>query len=143
MLRNILAVVAGFLLGGLVNGTLIGIGPSIVPPPEGADLTTVEGLRAALPLLEPKHFMVPFVAHALGTLVGSVIAFMIAASHRAQLAGLTGVLFLCGGIAAAFMIPAPGWFIALDLIAAYIPMAWLGIQIGSRLKSGPQGALAR
>jgi hypothetical protein len=31
------------------------------------------------------------------------------------------------------MIPAPTWFIALDLLAAYIPMAWLGIQIGTRL----------
>jgi hypothetical protein len=30
------------------------------------------------------------------------------------------------------MIPAPTWFIALDLLAAYLPMAWLGIQIGDR-----------
>ena len=45
-----------------------------------------------------------------------------------------GVIFLCGGIAASFMIPAPGWFIALDLLAAYLPMAWLAVRIGSRLQ---------
>jgi hypothetical protein len=28
------------------------------------------------------------------------------------------------------MIPAPAWFIALDLIAAYLPMAWLGAKLG-------------
>jgi hypothetical protein len=32
------------------------------------------------------------------------------------------------------MIPAPAWFIALDLLFAYLPMAWLGIHIGTRLK---------
>jgi hypothetical protein len=35
-----------------------------------------------------------------------------------------GVLFLCGGIAASFMIAAPAWFIALDLVVAYLP--WPG-----------------
>ena len=38
------------------------------------------------------------------------------------------------------MIPAPTWFIVLDLLAAYLPMAWLGIQIGTRMKQGSDGA---
>lgn len=38
------------------------------------------------------------------------------------------------------MIPAPAWFIALDLLAAYLPMAWLSIQIGTRMKQGNNGA---
>ena len=41
---------------------------------------------------------------------------------------------LCGGVAASFMIPAPAWFIALDLLAAYLPMAWLAILVGTRIK---------
>jgi hypothetical protein len=49
-----------------------------------------------------------------------------------------GVVFLCGGVAASFMIPAPAWFIALDLLAAYLPMAWLGIQMGSRIRQEKQ-----
>jgi hypothetical protein len=36
------------------------------------------------------------------------------------------------------MIHAPAWFIALDLLAAYLPMAWLGIQVGARIKQGCQ-----
>ena len=31
------------------------------------------------------------------------------------------------------MIPAPTWFKALDLLVAYLPMAWLATQIGARL----------
>jgi len=29
------------------------------------------------------------------------------------------------------MIPAPLWFILLDLIVAYLPMAWLALKLGS------------
>ena len=47
-----------------------------------------------------------------------------------------GAFFLLGGVAASFMIPAPGWFIALDLLAAYIPMAWLAVRTGARFRQG-------
>ncbi len=39
---------------------------------------------------------------------------------------IVGIIFLMGGISACFMIPAPAWFIAADLLLAYIPMALLG-----------------
>jgi hypothetical protein len=81
----------------------------------------------------------PFLAHALGTLAGALAAHLIAASHKPQMACVVGVLFLCGGLAASVMIPAPAWFVALDLLAAYLPMAWLGIQIGRRMTPGPKG----
>ena len=70
MLRNILGFVAGLIVGGIVNMALINFGPMVIPPPAGADITTMEGLQAAMPLFEPKHFVFPFLAHALGTLVG-------------------------------------------------------------------------
>jgi hypothetical protein len=34
------------------------------------------------------------------------------------------------------MIPAPTWFMVLDLVVAYLPMAALGILIGRRLQQG-------
>jgi hypothetical protein len=81
-------------------------------------------------LFEARHFIMPFLAHAVGTLSGALAAHLIAATHKAQLAYVIGAVFLCGGVAASFMIPAPAWFIALDLLLAYLPMAWLGIQMG-------------
>lgn len=130
MLRNVLGIIAGFVLGNIVNMVFVMISTAVVAPPPGADMTTVEGLTAAMPLLEPKHFLFPFLAHALGTLVASLVAVKIAASHKRQIALGLGCLFLVGGIAASMMIPAPAWFIALDLIAAYLPMAWLGAKLG-------------
>lgn len=131
-LRLVLAVVAGILLGGVVNMAIVMIGPMVIPPPPGADMTTVEGLVAAMPLLEPKHFIAPFLAHALGTLVGALVAVRIGTSRPALVAYIVGLAFLCGGIAASTMIPAPTWFIALDLVAAYLPMAWLAVRLGVR-----------
>ncbi len=130
MLRNILGVIAGLIIGSMVNMGLIMVSSSVIPPPAGVDMTTVEGITAAMPLLEPKHFVFPFLAHALGTLVASLIACLIAVSHKMTIALVLGILFLCGGIAAAYMISAPIWFEALDLIVAYIPMALLGAKLG-------------
>ena len=46
ILRLILAVVVGTIIGMLVNGYLISISGKIIPPPNGVDVTTVEGLKA-------------------------------------------------------------------------------------------------
>jgi hypothetical protein len=135
--RNILAAIVGLVVGSVVNMGIVVLGPMLVPPPAGADMTTVEGLRAAMPLLEPKHFAAPFLAHALGTLVAALVATLLAASRRALVAGVIGACFLVGGIAASTMIPAPTWFIALDLVGAYLPMAWLGLRLADRLKPAP------
>lgn len=132
IVRNILAVVLGLVIGGSVNTAIIMIGPMIIPPPAGADVTTVDGLKAAMPLLGPQHFISPFLAHALGTLVGSLWAAYVAASHKLIFSMVIGVMNLIGGIMAATMIPAPMWFIVLDLVVAYIPMAWLGWKLVGR-----------
>jgi hypothetical protein len=136
LLRNVLALLAGIAIGGGVNMALITLSPSLIPPPAGVDVSSAEGLSRAMRLFEPRHFIMPFLAHAVGTLAGALAAYLIAASYRAQIAYVIGAVFLCGGLAASFMIPAPTWFIALDLSAAYLPMAWLAIQIGARMKQG-------
>ena len=45
---------------------------------------------------------------------------------------IVGVFFLCGGIMAARMIPAPTWFIAADLLLAYIPFAGFGHRLAAK-----------
>ena len=134
ILRNILAVVFGLVAGGGVNMSLIVAGSSMIPPPAGVDVADAQIIAASMHLFEPKHFVFPFLAHALGTLAGATTAFLIAASNKSVLAYVIGVASLAGGIAASLMIPAPVWFIILDLLVAYIPMAWLGTLIGGRIK---------
>ncbi len=139
LLRNILAVIAGIVVGSAVNMAIVTLGPSLIPPPAGVDVTNAESLADAIHLFEPRHFVMPFLAHAVGTLAGALVAYLAAAGRKATLAYMVGAFFLLGGIAASFMIPAPVWFIALDLVVAYLPMAWLGARIGARLQRGSGG----
>lgn len=134
-LKNVLAVIAGILIGGLVNSAIVGISGKVIPPPAGTDMTTPEGIKAAIPLMQPVHFLMPFLAHALGTLVGALVATLLTASNKLRIALGIGVFFLIGGIAACFMIPAPAWFMAVDLLLAYIPMAYLGARLGGAGKA--------
>lgn len=134
LVRNLLAILLGVMAGAAVNMALVSISPMLIPPPAGVDVTNTESLSLGIDLFEPKHFIMPFLAHALGTLAGAVVAYLVAASHKNRFAYVIGVFFLCGGIAASFMIPAPTWFIALDLIVAYLPMVWLGILLARRIQ---------
>ncbi len=130
ILRNVLAVFAGLAAGSVVNMGLISVSGSVIPPPEGADVTTLEGLKASIHLFRPKHFLFPFLAHALGTLTGAYVAARLAASRGMALALGIGALFLAGGAANVAMLPSPMWFDVLDLAGAYLPMAWIGGRLG-------------
>lgn len=138
-LRNIVALLGGLVVGGLVNMGLIMLGPSIIPPPAGIDVTSSESIAASIHLFEAKHFIVPFVAHAAGTLVGAMVAYLLAVSYRPHIAYIVGALSFAGGVAASFMIPAPKWFVAVDLIFAYFPMAWIGVTLAGRIVNGFDG----
>lgn len=130
MIRNIVAVIVGIVVATIVNMGIITIGHSIVPPPAGADVSSMEGLASTIHLFEPKHFVFPFVAHALGPLVGTLVTMLIAVSHKMKIAIGMAVFFLLGGIAANVMIPAPFWYKAVDLIFAYIPTTLIGAKLG-------------
>jgi hypothetical protein len=136
--RNILAVIAGFVAGNAVNMALIMSNGMLIPLPPGVDFTTPEGVNAAMPLLEPQHFITPFLAHALGTLVGALVTATIAVGRRLIPAMVIGALFFAGGITAVMMIPAPLWFDITDLVLAYFPAAYLGYKLALRIK--PQAA---
>ncbi|MFD1553722.1 hypothetical protein DNU06_09985 [Putridiphycobacter roseus] len=131
VLRNIFAILLGVLIGSLVNMALITLSPSIIPIPEGVDNTTAEGLKAGIHLFQPQHFIMPFLAHAIGTFIGALFAARIAGSHKMSYALVLGFFFLIGGIMMASMLPSPLWFNITDLALAYLPMAWLGGKLGS------------
>jgi len=130
-LKNILAIVAGLVIGSIVNMGIIMMSNSIIAPPNGADVTTMEGLKESLHLFEPKHFLFPFLAHAFGTLVAAIVAYKIAATKKKTMALIVGCIFLIFGTINVFVLPAPMWFNAVDLIFAYIPMALLASKISN------------
>lgn len=134
-LRNGLAILAGLVVGTIVNGGLITLSPSFIEPPAGVDPMDAESIAANLDLFKPRHFIMPFLAHALGTLAGAYTTARLVTKAPAFFGFAIGVLFLLGGIMAARMIPAPTWFILLDLVGAYLPMALIANVIARRHRS--------
>ncbi|MEY5032092.1 MAG: hypothetical protein RL354_1123 [Planctomycetota bacterium] len=129
VLRAIAGVFAGLIAGAALNMGIIYAGAALLPPPEGVDVGNIESINANIDKYTVLDMMVPFAAHALGTLLGAFVAAMIAVTARARLrvSLVVGCLFLILGIEAVRMIPnAPLWFDVLDLGLAYIPMALLG-----------------
>lgn len=129
MLRNVLAVIAGLIIGSIVNMLLINISGYVITPPENADVTSMEGLKSTMHLFGPEHFLFPFLAHALGTFVGAFVAAKIAATNKIKFALAIGAFFFLGGAINAYLLPAPIWFLILDLAGVYFPMAYWGYKL--------------
>ena len=137
IMRNLLAVIAGLVVGSVVNMAIITVGPMVIPPPTGVDMSDMDKFAENIKLLEPANFIAPWLAHALGTLVGAFAAAKVAASHKMKLALGIGVFFLLGGIMMVSMVGGPVWFAALDLIGAYLPMGFLGGILGGAKRPQP------
>ncbi|SDW77612.1 hypothetical protein SAMN05444411_102150 [Lutibacter oricola] len=129
VIKNILAVILGLAIGSIVNMGIITISGSVIPPPEGVDPTSMQSLKETMHLFRPKHYLMPFLAHALGAFVGAFVASVIAKKSKLKMALIVGVLFLIGGVINVFMLPSPIWFAVLDIAVAYLPMAWFGYKL--------------
>ena len=129
--KNVLAVIIGWLGGSIVNMGLIELGHKVFPI-AGFDLNDMNSLASLMPTLDPMYFIFPFLAHALGTLVGALLAGRIATTHKMKFSMAIGGLFLAGGIMINFMLPGPTWFAVVDVLIAYIPMAWIGGKLAQK-----------
>jgi len=136
-LRIALGLVLGVVVGGVANMGLVMLGGIVLPPPEGVDPTELESIRANIGTYSPLQFVTPFVAHAVGRLIGAGLATAISRSTSFWPALVVGGWFLLGGIAMVALIPeTPVWFMAVDLGLAYLPMALLGHRLARTLGRG-------
>ena len=124
-IQNILGLLLGIIIGSIINMSIITISGNLIPLPLGVNPEDVNSLRENIHLFESKHYIMPFLAHALGTLSGAFIASKIAVTKKKVYAYIVGLFFLVGGISAAFMIGTPILPTTIDLLFAYLPMAWI------------------
>ena len=115
-MRVILATILGLVLGNLVNFAIINLGPEVKTP---AGMSAFEAMIDAAKSYSTMDFLIPLAAHVLGLLVGLVIARFICRTSRLPIYIIGGLNFVAIGFNL-FFIPAPGWFVALDLIVPFI-----------------------
>ncbi len=131
--RRVVFVVAGIIVGSAVNMGLVQLGTTLIPPPAGVNVDTPEGLRAAMSVFETKHFITPFMSHALGTFAGAYVASRWSGTSAFWPALIIALLFLIAGISMVAMIGnTPLWFVVLDLSVAYVPMGIVAHRLARR-----------
>ena len=118
-LKNIAIVILGIIVGMIVNIGLIILGGTILPPSENFEPMNAMNW-------DFKYFIFPFLAHSIGTLSGALIVSKLSNKSSIILPLIVGLYFLMGGIYMITILPAPMWFVLLDVILGYIPMALLG-----------------
>jgi hypothetical protein len=134
ILRNILAFIGAAIIGGVINSGIVKLGAGYFPIPEGVDPMDIESIKANVGLYSSKHFLHPFLAHAIGTLSGAYAVSRLAISNYKNLALGIGGFFLLGGLMMAFMLPEFWKFSVVDILLAYFPMAILGWKLAGSPK---------
>ena len=127
LVRSFLAVLAGIVVGSIVNMALIFLNMLVALPP-GIDRNDQAALSAAFADAPPSALILVLLAHSGGTLVGAWLAAKLAGRAPLTHGLIVGVWFLIGGIVSIFMIRSPAWFIPVDLVL-YLPAAWLGAKL--------------
>ena len=123
-LKNIAIVILGIIVGMIVNIGLIILGGTIFPPSENFEPMNAMNW-------DFKYFIFPFLAHSIGTLSGALIVSKLSKKSSIILPLIVGLYFLLGGIYMITILPAPMWFVLLDVILGYIPMALLGWKLAN------------
>lgn len=126
ILRNVVAIIAGFAAGMLVIMIMHALIAMVIPLPAGIDPSNPESFRENVHLFTTTDFVLATVAHALGTLTAAFVAAKIVANNKSMFGLVMGIFFLVFGVMNSIEIGAPGWVTTMDLIVAYLPMGWLG-----------------
>ena len=122
ILTNIGIIILGIIIGMILNMGLIILGGIIFTPTEN-----IESMNAIN--WDLKYFIFPFLAHSVGTLSGSFLVSKLSRNSNIIFPLIVGLYFLSGGIYMVTILPAPMWFVFLDLIVCYIPMSLIGWRI--------------
>lgn len=120
--RQLLGVIAGVVVGGLVVFLVELAGHSLFPPPPGTDLSNQEDVKRLISLLPVGALLMVLVGWLLGSLAGAWTANRIA---RTSMAGwIVAALFILLTAYNFTIIPHPAWMMAAGL-AIPLASAWI------------------
>jgi hypothetical protein len=137
-LRSVLAIAAGFIVGGLFVAGIEALGHVAFPTPAGVDLknpAVKRDLVASMPIGAVLSVLQGWIV---GALAGAWVAAKIAAQWRIGHAAAIGALILAGAITAMLTIPHPAWMWIGALVG--VPLA---AYVGGRWAAGARTLLKR
>ena len=122
MIRTILAVVVGLVVGMAFNMGMVVLNTALHPMPEGVDFNDAEGMSTYIAGLPLMALVLILVAHVGQAFIGGLVAAAIGRSASMVAAMIVGVLSMLAGIANLMSMPLPAWMwfeMPLYLLAAW------------------------
>ena len=124
MIRNIVAVVVGLIVGMAFNMCVVILNTAVLyPVPEGYDWNDSEMVADYFAGLPVTAFLIVIVAHIGQAFFGGLVAAAISRNAVMVVAMIVGVLSMFAGIANMMSMPLPAWMwieLPLYLLAAYV-----------------------
>lgn len=127
MLRKILGVLGGVVVAYIVITVSQVISLSMNPFPEGLDYQDKDAMLEYMGTLPASAYALVLGGYVLASLLGGLVATLIAKSKYVPALVIGGFLTLAA-IANAMMIPQPQWVSIISVIVM-LPMAWLGARL--------------
>lgn len=131
-MRNMLAVIAGFLAGSICIFWLETSGTLFFPTPPGLDLSKPEMLTEYLKSAPLAVLWFALLAQTAGFVVGGFVTGLLTVSNKHFRAFIYGVLALGATILNLVNVPHPAWFSRLAVLLP-IPLALLGVYLAGKL----------
>jgi hypothetical protein len=123
VMRDILAVLVGWIVGMVANMAIFSLNVALYPMPDGVSFNDKEGFAAYIETLPLMAFLIILVAHLSQAFFGALVAAKISRKRPMVVAMIIGVLTLIGGYINMQSIPLPTWmWIEMPL---YLVAAWL------------------
>lgn len=115
MLREILGIVAGVLVGGISVAILEWLGHALYPPPPGIDISDPVQLAEIMQSVPFPAKLAVLIAWGAGTFFGGIVAATI--SQAAWPVHVITAVFVACAIASLVKIPHPTWMVAGSVVA--------------------------
>ncbi len=117
---GVVGVISAFTVVAVIEGVAHAVyAPSVMP-----DVSTPEAMAGYISTMPLGAFLFVLAAYVMATLVGGVVAAVIARRYAMRFAWMVGGLILATSIANFVALPHPAWFVAATVIG--VPLtAWL------------------
>ncbi len=124
-MRNILAVLAGLIVGNLAIMGLHYVGMYFYPLPEGTDMNDMNAIAEYVKIAPFGALLMVMLTHIGGTFIAGIATALL--SKEMYVAYVVGVFFTIMGIWNLYLLPHPIWF-NLEAIL-YLPAAIYGFNL--------------
>ena len=125
MIKNILAVILGLIIGNIAIMSLHYLGLYFYPLPEGVDMSDMTAIAEYVKIAPLGSLLMVMLAHIGGTFIAGVSTTLL--SKEIVVSYIVGGFFTISGIWNLYLLPHPMWF-NIEIVL-YLPAAVFGFKL--------------